>query len=68
VVGSIIPPSDLEVLAANLKQKGYEFSSESLRFAMRSSLREKVYESLRETISGIYKKGILSGMEADSCC
>ena len=66
VVGSINPPSDLEVLAANLKQKGYEFSSESLRFAMRSSLREKVYESLRETISGIYKKGILSGMEADS--
>lgn len=66
VVGSFEPPDQLETLAANLKQKGYEFSTEALRFSLRSSLREKVYDGLREGISKVYKRGILSGLEADS--
>ena len=66
VLYTIEPTDDLEKIAADLKRAGYTFSPEALEFTLRSSLRDKIYESLRSELGILYKQGIYESLEDDS--
>ncbi len=66
VLYTIEPTDDLEKIAADLKRAGYTFTPEALEFTLRSSLRDKIYESLRSELGILYKQGIYESLEDDS--
>ena len=66
VLYTIEPTDDLEKIAADLKRAGYTFSPEALEFTLHSSLRDKIYESLRSELGILYKQGIYESLEKDS--
>jgi len=66
VLYTIEPTDDLEKIAADLKRAGYTFTPEALEFTLRSSLRDKIYESLRSELGILYKQGIYESLEEDS--
>ncbi|WP_232502658.1 HD family phosphohydrolase [Candidatus Cloacimonas acidaminovorans] len=66
VLCSIEPTDDWEKIASDLKRAGYSFSPEALEFTLRSSLRDKIYESLRRELGTLYNQGIYESLEEDS--
>ncbi len=66
VLCSIEPTDDLEKIASELKRAGYSFSPEALEFTLRSSLRDRIYESLRRELGTLYNQGIYESLEEDS--
>jgi len=66
VLCSIEPTDDLEKIASDLKRAGYSFSPEALEFTLRSSLRDRIYESLRRELGTLYNQGIYESLEEDS--
>ena len=66
VLCSIEPTDDWEKIASDLKRAGYSFSPEALEFTLRSSLRDRIYESLRRELGTLYNQGIYESLEEDS--
>ncbi|MEN6445055.1 MAG: hypothetical protein ABFC98_03310, partial [Candidatus Cloacimonas sp.] len=66
IICSQDPTLDLHNVVSDLKRNGYNFSYEGIGFVMHSSIRDKVYESLRKDIGTLYKQGIYESFPADS--
>lgn len=60
------PPRDQNFLSSELKRNGFDLSPDALQFAMRNSQRDKIYESLRNKLTDLYRKGIYENLYGDS--
>jgi len=59
-------PENAQYISLELKKSGWTVSPEVLGFASRSTVREKLYNKVRNQISTLYKQGIIDASLADS--
>lgn len=55
-----------QIISSELKKAGWTVSSETLDFASRASLRERIYNHTRKQLSALYRQGIYEATVDDS--